>query len=243
MKELKSGWIKWYNTQRGFGVIIGDDNKEYFLHHSNIASGVSRISEGMRVNFEARSRPKNKGGYEAFNVKFIREYSPVKESTEINPPIILPTSVPSESSTFSKKNLLTDYWYDVYTKWDADNFHENKEQILDIRVVGVTYEGRQAIVSKLTLNEEVLLIRDPHNPFDKNAIKVTRRDGEHFGFIGRDLAARLANKLDAYGKPATAIVTSIQGGYYIGSNLGVMIRFRIPNVGEESMIDDDISEG
>lgn len=47
------GTTKWFNGQKGFGVISGDDGKEYFVHQSNIQmEGFRRLDEGDIVNFE-----------------------------------------------------------------------------------------------------------------------------------------------------------------------------------------------
>ena len=31
-----TGTVKWFNTQKGYGFIVGDDGLEYFVHYSNI---------------------------------------------------------------------------------------------------------------------------------------------------------------------------------------------------------------
>ena len=99
---------------------------------------------------------------------------------------------------------------------------------IQTRVVGVSFEGRQAVVAQLDVGEECLLIRDPHNPYDRNAVKIVRQNGQQFGFLDRDLAAMVAAKLDHYGRPVKAIVTSLTGGYYVDSNLGVIVQFDLP---------------
>src|SRR5271157_5374638 len=45
-------------------------------------------------------------------------------------------------------------------------------QLIETKVKGVVYEGRQAVVADLQAGEEVILVRDPQNPYDRNAIKV-----------------------------------------------------------------------
>jgi single-stranded-DNA-specific exonuclease len=95
-------------------------------------------------------------------------------------------------------------------------------------VVGVTYDGRQAVVLKLVMGEEVFLLRDPLNPYDRNAIKVTNQHGQQLGFIARDLASGLAAGFDRYGKPVSARVTYLSGGCH-GYSAGVQIRFQVPS--------------
>jgi hypothetical protein len=38
--------------------------------------------------------------------------------------------------------------------------------------------------------------REPNNPADPNAVKVCRLTGEQLGYVGMDLASRLADELD-----------------------------------------------
>jgi len=100
---------------------------------------------------------------------------------------------------------------------------------IQARVVGTTFNGRQSVVAQLKQGEKVILERDPHNPYDCHAIKVVRQNGQHFGYLDRFLAAKLASQLDHYGRPVKAIVSALSGGYYAGSNLGVMVQFEIPD--------------
>jgi len=99
---------------------------------------------------------------------------------------------------------------------------------IETRVVGVTFENRQAVVALLTEGERVSLVRDPENPFDSNAIKVVRWDKKQIGFLDRELAKTMAPRMDRYGGTFKATVLRITGGYYPGSSLGVVIRFYMP---------------
>ena len=99
---------------------------------------------------------------------------------------------------------------------------------IETRVVGVTFENRQAVVSLLTQWEQVFLIREPENPFDHNAVKVQRWDKQQVGYLNRELAKILAPRMDRYGKPVKATVTALTGGYYPGSSLGAVVKFRMP---------------
>jgi len=46
------GKVKWFNASKGFGFIIGEDNKEYFVHVTQIPKE-TEINESDLVNFEA----------------------------------------------------------------------------------------------------------------------------------------------------------------------------------------------
>jgi single-stranded-DNA-specific exonuclease len=100
--------------------------------------------------------------------------------------------------------------------------------IIETRVVGVTFENRQAVVALLTEREQVFLIREPENAFDSNAVKVVRWDHKQIGYLDRYLARNLAPRMDRFGRPIKAIVSSLTGGYYPGSSLGVVIKFYLP---------------
>jgi single-stranded-DNA-specific exonuclease len=101
-------------------------------------------------------------------------------------------------------------------------------RIIETRVVGVTFENRQAVVELLTEREQVFLVREPDNPFDSNAVKVTRWDHQQFGYLDRELAKILAPRMDRYGRFIKATVSRLIGEFYKGSTLGVLIKFYLP---------------
>ena len=102
-----------------------------------------------------------------------------------------------------------------------------------LRVVGVTFDGRQAVVAKLTSGEPVALKREPTNPYDRNAIMVVRLTGEQIGYIDRFTAARIAPRLDRLGGSVNGAVTRISGMSYPHGSLGAEIRFGLPIEAEE----------
>jgi len=44
------GKVKFFNREKEFGFIVGDDGKDYFVHKSGLEEGVS-IDEGNSVEF------------------------------------------------------------------------------------------------------------------------------------------------------------------------------------------------
>lgn len=52
--EVKmKGTVKWFNKDKGFGFITGEDGKDYFIHFSGIAGeGFKSLEEGQNVTFE-----------------------------------------------------------------------------------------------------------------------------------------------------------------------------------------------
>lgn len=65
---MATGTVKWFSDAKGYGFVTPDDagGKDLFVHHSNIAgAGFKTLSEGAKVEFEAREGAK---GPEATNV-------------------------------------------------------------------------------------------------------------------------------------------------------------------------------
>jgi cold shock protein len=85
MSERISGRIKWYNPEKGYGVILGDDRQEYFLHVYNLPAGTTELADWTRVTFKVRRRPRQKGGFEAIKVQIILPDAPMDTG---NPPIL-----------------------------------------------------------------------------------------------------------------------------------------------------------
>ena len=79
------------------------------------------------------------------------------------------------------------------------------------KVVGVTFEGRQAVVSSLVAGQELLVRREPSNPADPNAIALMTESGSQVGFLRRQIAAALAPRIDG-GVRYLAWVSQVTGG-------------------------------
>jgi len=46
------GKVKWFNSQRGFGFISGDDGKDVFVHYTSIqGKGYKNLMEGQIVEY------------------------------------------------------------------------------------------------------------------------------------------------------------------------------------------------
>jgi len=59
------GTVKFFNAQKGFGFIAGEDSKEYFVHKSGLAEGVT-LNENDAVTFDVEEGDK---GPKAANVQ------------------------------------------------------------------------------------------------------------------------------------------------------------------------------
>ena len=50
---MSTGTVKWFNPQKGFGFIQGEDGKDVFVHISAVErAGMSTLNEGQKVTFE-----------------------------------------------------------------------------------------------------------------------------------------------------------------------------------------------
>ncbi|KAI5123845.1 hypothetical protein M0805_005664 [Coniferiporia weirii] len=108
------------------------------------------------------------------------------------------TAVPSSSQSTVASRGGTRIQHDVTFIDDGDEAEEPKEETRDelycmmsTQVVGVQYY--KGLVGP---DEEVTLIREPHNKYDRNAIQVKNIAGNQVGHIPRAIATKLSPLLD-----------------------------------------------
>lgn len=64
---IKVGKIKWFNNEKGYGFIEGENGEDIFVHYSAIKQdGYKSLSEGQIVEYELLETEK---GLQAINVK------------------------------------------------------------------------------------------------------------------------------------------------------------------------------
>ena len=61
------------------------------------------------------------------------------------------------------------------------------------------------------MGDRLWLEMEPFNPYDLNAIKVSRSNGEQIGYLYRYLEGSLAHYFKAYGKPVKGKVSFLTG--------------------------------
>ena len=67
---MAKGTVKWFNNQKGYGFIAGEEGQDLFVHHSSIqGDGYKSLNEGDKVEFEVGQGQK---GPQAQNVHVIR---------------------------------------------------------------------------------------------------------------------------------------------------------------------------
>lgn len=61
MPERKTGVVKWFNADKGYGFIRQEDGPDVFVHYSAVQGGGFRtLEEGERVEFEITDGQKGK---------------------------------------------------------------------------------------------------------------------------------------------------------------------------------------
>ncbi|MCU7777738.1 cold-shock protein [Enterococcus faecalis] len=63
---MNNGTVKWFNADKGFGFITGEDGNDVFAHFSAIQSdGFKTLDEGQAVTFDTEEGPR---GLQATNI-------------------------------------------------------------------------------------------------------------------------------------------------------------------------------
>ena len=63
---MNNGTVKWFNSDKGFGFITGEDGNDVFAHFSAIQSdGFKTLDEGQAVAFDTEEGPR---GLQATNI-------------------------------------------------------------------------------------------------------------------------------------------------------------------------------
>lgn len=63
---MKTGTVKWFDNQKGYGFIAGEDGKDIFVHYTAILTeGFKTLEEGQPVQYDV---VEGKRGLQASNV-------------------------------------------------------------------------------------------------------------------------------------------------------------------------------
>lgn len=111
---------------------------------------------------------------------------------------------------------------------EQGNFSPGQEIITYI--AGVTYENHQEEVNRLYLGADVLIIPEPENPFDENAISVNSQlDERKIGYLPKELAKAIGTYFKCNTSPEYPVkgkVVEIRNKET--DHVGVDIRFKVP---------------
>ena len=97
------------------------------------------------------------------------------------------------------------------------------------KIVGVTFENRQRLISRLNRNNKLTpgtpltLVAEIDNAYDKYAVKVVTMDGEQLGYISKEINQDIHNNL-IRGSKYYVTVGSVSGGQSEDQNYGVNIK-------------------
>ena len=66
---MAKGTVKWFNNQKGYGFITGENGKDVFVHFSGLVmEGFKTLTEGQTVEYEVTDGEK---GPQAVNVTVV----------------------------------------------------------------------------------------------------------------------------------------------------------------------------
>lgn len=66
---MKTGTVKWFNNEKGYGFIAVEGGDDVFVHFSAIVGeGFKTLEEGQKVTFDTEQDPKNSKKLRAVNV-------------------------------------------------------------------------------------------------------------------------------------------------------------------------------
>ena len=105
------------------------------------------------------------------------------------------------------------------------------------RIAGVSKRNsdgtkRQDILGRCEEGERLLLLREPENRYDPDAIAVFRATHEQVGYVPGDVAFRLGQQMDS-GLTAMAEIVEIRGGTRKKPTLGCAIEIQLFKAGDE----------
>lgn len=112
-------------------------------------------------------------------------------------------------------------------KGNEEKINFNPGEIIETNVAGVTFEGRQELISQLNIGETIKIIREADNQHHSNAIKIVTDNGAHIGYINRELADKIAPIMDKH-RFQKEIIGEIHSIYRIKNEpsiIGVRIQF------------------
>lgn len=78
------------------------------------------------------------------------------------------------------------------------------------KIVGVTFFERQTILKQLKSGDQLDIVREPKNEYDKNAIMVMTKSGLQIGYIPAKTCINLSKDMDS-GSNFKVVIDQITG--------------------------------
>jgi CspA family cold shock protein len=78
---MLTGAVKWFDSKKGFGFIVGPEGQDVFVHFSVIqGDGFRSLKDGEQVHYEVEKGPKG------MLAKAVYRITPAKEGEKSPPP-------------------------------------------------------------------------------------------------------------------------------------------------------------
>ena len=84
---MPTGKVKWYDKDKGFGFLAGEDGQEVFLPKSSLPEGVTELKAGTRVEFGVADGRK---GAQALGVRVLDKTPSIAKAPAVSTPSGLP---------------------------------------------------------------------------------------------------------------------------------------------------------
>jgi len=138
----------------------------------------------------------------------------------------------TDSLANSHQNLQDSKYQEWIAQFDPENSTE-KLRSFHTKVAGVTYNNedgsnRQKIISQCKVGEKLMLIPDPTNKYDENAVKICRINGQQIGHLNANLAYEIKELIEKYKSRVDATISDITGQKTNGVNLLIQ-KYNIKN--------------
>lgn len=75
---MPTGKVKWFDAEKGFGFITGDDGQEVYLHSSALPSSAAAVKSGTRLEYGVAD---GRRGKQALSVRILNEAPSVVRAT------------------------------------------------------------------------------------------------------------------------------------------------------------------
>ena len=124
--------------------------------------------------------------------------NPPSQKKRVNEPL---GSQPRASQSLSSSQLECNAWSEDNAGEDIIDLSQDVDEVagwlcvgaIEAKIVGIRYYDGYA-----TVGEQVMVKREPGNPYDSNAIRINNVHGTQIGHLPRDLASKLAPFMDMH---------------------------------------------